>query len=93
MDWPGHERAGWQNMTEDQDRIVEKYRGACICGACPTYNECMRADEQLLFCVIGRAEHCTFDKKGCICPNCPVTKDLGWKKAYYCVKGSEKDQH
>jgi len=33
------------------------------------------------------------DKKGCLCPPCPVTKALGLKKAYYCIKGSEKEQH
>jgi hypothetical protein len=52
----------------------------------------MRADESLLFCIIGKAGNCTFEKKGCICPTCPVTKSLGLKKAYYCIRGTEQDQ-
>jgi hypothetical protein len=80
-------------MTGDLDKIIGEKRGRCICEPCPTYNECMRADESLLFCIIGKAVNCTFEKKGCICPTCPVTKDLGLKKAYYCIRGTEQDQH
>jgi hypothetical protein len=93
MDWPAHERAGRDIMTGDRDKIIEENRGTCICEPCPTYNECMRADESLLFCVMGRSVNCTFEKKGCICPTCPVTKTLGLKKAYYCIKGTEQEQH
>jgi hypothetical protein len=80
-------------MTKEREKIIDENQKKCICGRCPTYNECMRADEQLLFCVTGRAENCTFEKKGCICPNCPVTTVLGLKKAYYCIKGTEQEQH
>jgi len=52
----------------------------------------MRAAEGLLFCVVGKAENCTFDKKGCLCPSCPVTKTLGLKRAFYCIKGSAAEQ-
>jgi hypothetical protein len=80
-------------MTENQEILIGKNRGKCICEPCPTYNECMRADESLLFCVTGRSVKCTFEKKGCTCPTCPVTKVLGLKKAYYCIKGTEQEQH
>jgi hypothetical protein len=93
MDRSGHIRAGLDIMTGDLDKIREENRGRCICEPCPSYNECMRADESLLFCVTGRSVNCTFEKKGCICPTCPVTKVLGLKKAYYCIKGSELEQH
>jgi len=92
MDRPGHYRAGRNIMTEDLKTVIEENRGKCICEPCPTYNECMRADESLLFCVTGKAVNCTFEKKGCICPTCLVTKLLGLKKAYYCIKGTEQDQ-
>ena len=92
MDLPGHYRAGRVIMTGDLDKITQENRGMCICEPCPTYNECMRADESLLFCIIGKAENCTFEKKGCICPTCMVTKALGLKKAYYCIRGTEQDQ-
>jgi hypothetical protein len=93
MDQPGHNRAGGYIMTGDLKTGIEANRGKCICEPCPTYNECMRADESLLFCITGKAVNCTFEKKGCICPTCPVTKILGLKKAYYCIKGTEQEQH
>lgn len=79
-------------MTGDLEKIIEENRGRCICDACPTYNECMRSDESLLFCVTGKSATCTFEKKGCLCPSCPVTTTLGLKKAYYCIKGTEQEQ-
>jgi len=93
MDQPGRYRAGREIMAGENEKIIAANRMKCVCGACPTYNECMRADESLLFCVTGKAENCTFEKKGCICPPCPVTKILGLKKAYYCIRGTEQEQH
>ena len=80
-------------MTGDLDQIVEENRKKCICERCPTYNECMRADESLLFCVRGKSLTCTFEKKGCICPTCPVTAALHLKKFYFCIRGTEQEQH
>jgi hypothetical protein len=79
-------------MTEDKDKSISEYRKKCICEPCPTYNECMRAGDELLFCVVGKAPACTFEKKGCICPTCPVWKSLNLKKAYYCIRGAEGEQ-
>jgi hypothetical protein len=79
-------------MTEEVTKLIEENRARCTCEPCPTYNECMRAGESLLFCLVGKAENCTFEKKGCICPTCPVTKTLGLKKAYYCIRGTEQEQ-
>jgi len=92
MDQPGRDRAGRDIMTGDLNMVIEENRGKCICEPCPTYNECMRADESLLFCIAGKSVNCTFEKKGCICPTCPVTKALGLKKAYYCIKGTGQEQ-
>ena len=93
MDQPGQFRAERIIMTGELEKKNRENRGMCICEPCPTYNECMRADESLLFCVTGKSANCTFEKKGCICPTCPVTKSLGLKKAYYCIKGNEQEQH
>jgi hypothetical protein len=93
IDRAGHYRAGQDLMTGEREKIIGENREKCICEPCPTYNECMRADENLLFCVMGKSVTCTFEKKGCICPTCPVTKLLGLKKAYYCIRGSEQEQH
>jgi hypothetical protein len=89
MGWmPEH---GGDSMHNDKNNTME-YRGKCICEPCPTYNECMRAGDELLFCVTGKSPTCTFDKKGCVCPTCPLKPVLGLKKAYYCIRGSEQEQ-
>lgn len=78
--------------AEGLKKMIEKTRTKCICGSCPTYTGCMRDHQELLFCIIGKSPTCAADKKGCICPTCPVTGLMGLKKAYYCTKGSEKEQ-
>lgn len=79
-------------MAGDREKLMKKHRAWCICEPCPSYNECMRAVEGRLFCIAGRAENCTFDPRSCLCPECPVKKDLGLKKAYYCIRGTEQEQ-
>jgi hypothetical protein len=79
-------------MTGDKNTIIVQNRAKCICHTCPTYNECMRADDQRIFCVMGKSATCTFDKKACLCPACPVTRILGLKRSYYCIRGSEQEQ-
>jgi len=79
-------------MEKDRETLITGNRARCICEPCPTYNECMRAAETLVFCLAGKAENCTFVKKGCLCPTCPVRKDLGLQKSYYCIRGTEQEQ-
>ena len=79
-------------MPDDTNKIIAENRAKCICDPCPTYNECMRAGDELLFCITGKSPTCTFDKKGCVCPICPVRPILGLKKAYFCIRGSEQEQ-
>ena len=79
-------------MIGDLKKMTEEHRGRCICEPCPTYNECMRAGDELLFCLTGTSPECTFEKKGCTCPACPVFLALGLRKAYYCIKGPEGKQ-
>jgi len=79
-------------MPNDKNRINDENRTKCICRPCPTYNECMRAGDELLFCVTGKSLNCTFDKKVCLCPNCPIKPILNLTKAYYCIRGSELEQ-
>ncbi|MDD1689119.1 MAG: DUF2769 domain-containing protein [Methanoregula sp.] len=79
-------------MDEKERAMMEENKKKCICGSCPSYTECMRAGAELLFCVTGRSKDCKFDPKGCLCPACPVTKVLGLKKAYYCIRGTEQEQ-
>jgi hypothetical protein len=80
-------------MPEDKNSTNDENRAKCICRPCPTYNECMRAGDELLFCVTGKSLTCTFDKKVCLCPSCPVKPILKLSKAYYCIRGTEKEQN
>ncbi|MCK9631881.1 MAG: DUF2769 domain-containing protein [Methanoregula sp.] len=79
-------------MNKNRQAVIDQYRKMCICDPCPTCNECMRADDALLFCVIGRSPTCTFEKKECLCAACPVTRALGLKHRYYCIRGTEREQ-
>ena len=79
-------------MDNGRQQVMDAERTRCICDPCPSYNECMRADSQLLFCMTGKSPTCTFEKKGCLCPSCPVTRNHGLTKAYYCIRGSQEEQ-
>lgn len=79
-------------MVDGQQQIPDVERTRCICDPCPSYNECMRAESQLLFCMAGKSQTCTFEKKGCLCPSCPVTRDHSLTKSYYCIRGSQEEQ-
>ena len=79
-------------MSDNRQKIIDENRRKCICEPCPSYTECMRAENQLLFCMTGKSPDCIFERKGCICPTCPVRAVLGLKKAYYCIKGTEQEQ-
>jgi hypothetical protein len=89
---PGTDRTDVDTMTDEVKIPGTDDRKKCICESCPTYNECMRAGDERLFCVTGKSPDCTFEKKGCICPTCPVWHLRGLKKAYYCIRGSEGEQ-
>ena len=58
----------------------------CICKKCPSYVEC---GEKAGFCLVGKSK-CIKEKKGCTCPDCPVTTKMGLKWGYYCTDGSAK---
>jgi len=64
--------------------------GMCICKSCPSFVEC---EESIAYCfpTIGKSK-CIKDGKGCICGSCPLTEKMGLKHAYYCTRGSEKEQ-
>lgn len=55
----------------------------CVCGKCPSYNECMKKSKEGLFCARGKSS-CEYDKKGCICGGCPVSIENKLKGGYYC---------
>ena len=73
-------------------KAVEAEKAKCICGNCPTYTKCANKAGESFFCASGKSFMCVNDDKGCICPTCPVTSDLGLRYTSYCLKGSEKAQ-
>jgi hypothetical protein len=79
-------------MSDNRQKIIDENKRKCICEPCPSYTECMRAGSELLFCVTKKSPDCIFEKRGCICPTCPVRAILDLKKAYYCIKGAEQEQ-
>lgn len=73
-----------QNPTDQNDR------GGCICGPCPSYSECMRGNEDFMFCVRGKTPDCMFDLKGCSCPQCTVRPAESPITSYFCAGGRSR---
>ena len=63
-------------------------RSLCSCSGCPTYNECMRENEELVFCMTGASVTCSFDATTCLCIGCPVAAEFGAGKAFSCIRNS-----
>lgn len=62
----------------------------CICPSCPSYDSCMKDSEEKLYCSeeIGKSV-CEVNKKGCICGGCPIHKEFGLSKWYYCINEAQ----
>jgi hypothetical protein len=56
---------------------------------CPPYVG--RGEKKLTFCTIGKSSKIKKDK-GCLCPGCPVQKEMALRWDRYCLKGSGKEQ-
>ncbi len=76
----------------DMGKAVEKLNAMCTCPTCPTYNRCAKNAKEMTFCYNGKSFMCISEGKECICPACPVTKELGLKYKFFCMKGAEKAQ-
>ena len=72
----------------DQEKLRQEY----ICPGCPTYTNCARDVQELLYCVVGRSARCITEDLGCICPSCPVTAEIGLEHLTFCILGSEAAQ-
>lgn len=81
---PAAEKPAAPEMTEEEKQ--EYVFNNCICAKCPSWVDC---GEKGGFCLVGKS-NCIKEKKGCICPDCPVTKKMGLKWGYYCVEGDAK---
>lgn len=83
-----------QMSGEDKNRSLEEIKGECICPICPTYTECAKNADELIFCVIGKSESCITIERGCMCPECPFGQKymIGVKYNFYCIRDSEMKQ-
>lgn len=82
-----------KGMTpEEVQAALERLKSMCACPSCPSYNRCAKNGEERLFCSTGRSFMCISDEKSCICPTCPVGKELGLKYTFFCTRGAEKAQ-
>ncbi len=71
-------------VPDSQENLMK-----CICGQCPTYNQCMKDKMEGLFCARGKSS-CDIEKKGCICGQCPLFSEFGLENLYYCLTGAEE---
>lgn len=55
----------------------------CVCGSCPSHNECMKGNMEGLFCARVKTG-CNFEEKGCTCGGCPITSENSLTGSYYC---------
>ena len=59
----------------------------CICGSCPTHDQCMKDKMEGLFCARGKST-CPVTRSGCICGGCPVASENDLDAMYYCETGA-----
>lgn len=62
-------------------------KASCLCPTCPTYDACMRAAGEVLYCGVGKSG-CDVGAAGCLCPGCPVHKRYALKSTYFCISGA-----
>jgi len=85
------EKPGPEKMNKKKEMVLKM----CICKDCPSYRDCTieGGQRELGFCfsTIGKS-WCISEENGCICHQCPVTKEMDLKNQYFCTRGSEKEQ-
>lgn len=91
----------FEKLIEELNKLSEDERSErvdmigedCVCSTCPTYNQCAKDTGEFLFCVRGKSENCIKEKKGCMCPTCPIAAkyNIGVLNNFYCINGSEME--
>ena len=83
-----------QMSEENKTSSLNQMKTDCICPICPTYSECAKKSDELLFCVTGKSESCITKERGCMCPTCPFAQEygIGIKYNFYCTRGTELEQ-
>lgn len=65
---------------------TEENMKKCICGQCPSYNQCMNDKNEGLYCARGESV-CQFEENGCLCGSCPVASEFRLDQTYFCSTG------
>jgi hypothetical protein len=78
--------------SEEKMKAIANLKSMCICPSCPTYTDCAKKAGENLFCTLGNSFMCISFEKGCECPKCPVTSEMGLHYSNFCTRGSEKAQ-
>lgn len=87
---PSTQASRLDGMSEEEfDRWILSKMDACQCLDCGTHNQCAKNSGERLYCVVMRSPFCIESKKGCLCHDCPVALELGFKKDYHCLEGAE----
>lgn len=73
------ERLGEKVKVPDTKENLMK----CICGRCPSYNECMKEKMDGLFCARGKTD-CALTRAGCICGECALYTEYQLSGGYFC---------
>jgi len=66
---------------------TEEYLKKCICGGCPSYDQCMKDKTEGLYCARDKSA-CEITRNGCICGACPLASEFSLGKMYYCESGN-----
>jgi hypothetical protein len=69
-------------VPDTQENITK-----CVCGGCPSYNDCMRDGKEILYCAREKSA-CDVPRNGCLCGACPLTPEFDLDKLFYCVIGA-----
>ncbi len=77
--------------SEEMMKKFEEMKEICknYCGECPSYTG--TGETELVFCSTGSSAIIKVEK-GCLCPNCPVTRMMSLRWEFYCTRGSAKEQ-
>ncbi len=76
----------------EQSRMLALSSDRCICPVCPNHNTCAMSRHEWFYCMNGKSFGCIDFERTCICATCPVAKELGIERSFFCTRGSETAQ-
>ena len=75
---------------EERGMVVEAStanREECLCPHCPTYEECMTMEEEVLFCGTSQTMCEAVERQGCVCGRCDVHAAFDLAGTFFCFEG------